>query len=103
MLANYEYPMNNMPFSVQVNMDHHPLRTRRPKLQLVQIFCARPKIYLQIVVVTNILCQTKRQFAFSKIGFCAGPKVFEEALDAVKFLGWSKFFMLDQQFIYILW
>ena len=33
MLANYEYPMNNMPFSVQVNMDHHPLRTRRPKLQ----------------------------------------------------------------------
>ena len=32
MLANYEYPMNNMPFSVQVNMDHHPLRTRRPKL-----------------------------------------------------------------------
>ena len=36
MLANYEYPMNNMPFSVQVNMDHHPLRTRRPKLQMHQ-------------------------------------------------------------------
>ena len=27
---------------------------------LVQIFCARPKIYLHIVAVTNILCQTKR-------------------------------------------
>ena len=59
---------------------------------LVQIFCARPKIYLHIVAVTNILCQTKRWFAFSKIGFCAGTKVFEEALNAVKFLGWLKQF-----------
>ena len=25
-----------------------------------KIFCARPKIYLHIVAVTNILCQTKR-------------------------------------------
>ena len=57
---------------------------------LVQIFCARPKIYLHIVPVTNILCQTKRSFEFSKIGFCAGTKVFEEALNAVKFLGWLK-------------
>ena len=52
---------------------------------LVQIFCARPKIYLHIVAVTNDLCQTKRWFAFRKIGFCAGTKVFEEALNAVKF------------------
>ena len=59
---------------------------------LVQIFCARPKIYLHIVAVTNILRQTKRWFAFSKIGFCAGTKVFEEALNAVKFLGWLKKF-----------
>ena len=59
---------------------------------LVQIFCARPKIYLHIAAVTNILCQTKRWFAFSKIGFCAGTKVFEEALNAVKFLGWQKKF-----------
>ena len=50
-----------------------------------KIFCARPKIYLHIVAVTNILCQTKIWFAFSKIGFCAGTKVFEEALNAVKF------------------
>ena len=28
--------------------------------ELVQIFCARPKIYLHIVAITNILCQTKR-------------------------------------------
>ena len=26
---------------------------------LVQFFCARPKIYLHIVAVTNILCQKK--------------------------------------------
>ena len=50
-------------------------------------FCARPKIYLRIVAVTNILCQTKRWFAFSKIVFCVGTKVFEEALNAVKFSG----------------
>jgi hypothetical protein len=59
---------------------------------LVQIFCAGPKIYLHIVAVANILCQTKRLFALSKIGFCAGTKVFEEALNAVKFLGWLKKF-----------
>ena len=27
-----------------------------------------------------------------KIGFCAGTNVFEEALNAVKFLGWLKKF-----------
>ena len=53
-----------------------------------KIFCARPKIYLHIVPVTNIMCQTKRWFAFSKIVFCAGTKFFEEALNAVKFLVW---------------
>ena len=58
---------------------------------LVQIF-ARPKIYLRIVVVKNILCWTKRQFAFSKIGFSAGTKGFEESLSAVKFLCWLKKF-----------
>ena len=59
---------------------------------LVQIFCARPKMYLHIVAITNFLCQSKRKFAFSKIGFCASTKVFEEALNAVKFLGWLKIF-----------
>ena len=49
-------------------------------------------MYLHIVTVTNILGQTKRLFAFSKIVFCAGTKVFEEALNAVKFLGWLKKF-----------
>ena len=42
--------------------------------------------------VTNILCRTQRWFAFSKIGFCAGTKVFEKALNPVKFLGWLKKF-----------
>ena len=59
---------------------------------LVQIFCARPKIYLHIVAVTNILCHKKRWFAFSKTVFYASTKVFEEALNAVKFLGWLKIF-----------
>ena len=45
--------------------------------ELVQIFCASPKMYSHIVAITKILCQTKRWFAFSKIGFCAGTKVFE--------------------------
>ena len=31
------------------------------------IFCARPKIDLRIVPVTNLLCQTKRWFTFSKV------------------------------------
>ena len=34
----------------------------------------------------------KRCFAFCKIGFCASTNVFEEALNAVKFLGWHKIF-----------
>ena len=51
------------------------------------------------MTVTNILCQTKRLFAFSKIGFCAGTKVFEEALNAVKLLGWLKKFGLAQNIL----
>ena len=43
---------------------------------LVQIFWASSKIYLHIVPVTNILCQTKRWFAFSKIGFLCQYKSF---------------------------
>ena len=59
---------------------------------LVQISCVGPKIYLHIVAFTNILYQTKRWFAFSKIGFCASTKVSEEALNFVKCLGWLKIF-----------
>ena len=44
------------------------------------------------MAVANILSQTKRWFAFSKVVFCAGTKVFEEVLNAVKFLGWLKKF-----------
>ena len=35
---------------------------------------------------------TKKRFAFSKIGFCTGKKVFGEALNAVNYLGWLKNF-----------
>ena len=38
----------------------------------------------------------KKWFAFSKIGFCVGTEVFEEALYAVKFLGWLRLKYLDQ-------
>ena len=57
---------------------------------------------------SNLFCKTKnlftycgshkhfvpdiKMFAFSKIGSCLGTKVFEEALIAVKFLGWLKIF-----------
>ena len=44
------------------------------------------------MAVTNIYCQTKKGFAFSKIGFCANTQVFEEAPNAVKFLDWLKKF-----------
>ena len=50
----------------------------------------------------NFLCQTKNLFTCCarkkdnlnsvKLFFCAGTKVFEEALIAVKFLGWLKKF-----------
>jgi len=64
------------------------------------IFCVLPKIYSHIVQVTNILCQTRRWFAFSEIVFLAGTKVFEEALNAVKFWDWLKKFGPAQN---ILW
>ena len=63
-----------------------------PNFGLVQFFFAIQNFYLQFVAVINILCRTKTWFAFSKIDFCAGTKVFEEALNAVKFLGWFKKF-----------
>jgi hypothetical protein len=44
------------------------------------------------VAVTNILCQKKDDLHSVKLVFCAGSKVFEEALNAVKFLGWIKKF-----------
>ena len=55
-------------------------------------FFVPDQIYFYHVAVTNILCQTKWWFAFSKIGFCAGTNGFEVALNAVKFLGWLKKF-----------
>ena len=35
----------------------------------------------------------------SKIGFCVGTKGFEEALNAVKFLGWHKKFGLAKNIL----
>ena len=41
----------------------------------VQIFCARPKIYLHIVAFLNIFCQTKIGYAFStKLFYVPGQK-----------------------------
>jgi hypothetical protein len=63
----------------------------------------------------NFLCQTKNLFTYCgrhkhfvpdkkmicihKNWFCAGTKVFEEALNAVKFLGWLKKFGLAQNIL----
>ena len=45
-------------------------------------FCTSPKS----------LCPAKKWFLNSKFCFCAGTKIFEEAQNAVKFLGWLKKF-----------
>ena len=55
-------------------------------------FVPDQKNYLHIVSVKNIWYQTKRWCAHSKIVFCTGTNIFEEALNAVKFLGWVKKF-----------
>ena len=55
-----------------------------------QMFCAGPKIYLHIVPVTNILCQTKRWFALSKISFCTGTKVFWRGFKCSQIFGLVK-------------
>jgi hypothetical protein len=57
-----------------------------------QIFLCRSKYFEPAQKFIYILYQTKKGFAFKKIGFCAGTNVFEEALNAVKFLGWLKKF-----------
>ena len=70
-----------------------------------KMFCAGPifwaslKIWLHLMPVKNNLCKTKRWFAFSKIVFCASTKVFEEALNSVKFLDWLKKFGLAQNIL----
>ena len=61
---------------------------------LVQFFCARPKIYLPIVAVTNILCQTKYDLHSEKLFFVPA-----QMLDALKFLGWLKKFGLAQNIL----
>ena len=58
----------------------------------VQIFWASAKIDLRIVPVTNLLCQTKIWFTFSKFGFCASTKSFEPALNAIQLLVYPKIF-----------
>ena len=62
-------------------------------------FVHNQKFIYTFVAVTNILCQTKRWFAFSKIGFWAGTKVFEEALNAIKFLECLKTFAPAQNIL----
>ena len=56
-----------------------------------KMFSAGPNFFASDKTLIYTLCQSqtfcarqKRLFAFSKIGFCAGTKGFEEALTAVK-------------------
>ena len=53
-------------------------------------FCASPKHFVPHQKITYIL-------PFSKFGFCAGTKLFEEALNIIKFLDWLKQFGLAQK------
>ena len=50
---------------------------------LVQFFCVGPKIDLQ---------RPKDDLRSVKLFFCGGTKVFEEALNAIKFMDWLKTF-----------
>ena len=50
-----------------------------------RMLCASPKIHIHFVPHQKMISV---QYLF----FCAGTKVFEEALNAVKFLGWLKKF-----------
>ena len=53
-----------------------------PDQKFIYILCCRHKHFVP----------DKKSFAFSKIVFCACTKVFEEALNAVKFFVWLKIF-----------
>ena len=70
----------------------HTFLNKRTRFLPCSFTGSKPIIYLHILAVSNILCQTKTWFAFSRIGFCASTKFFEEALNAVKFLDWLKIF-----------
>ena len=65
----------------------------------LKIFWARPKIGIYFVPIPKILCHTNKLFPLSKFGFCAGTKVLEEALNAVKFSGWLKKFEPEQNIL----
>ena len=55
-----------------------------------KMFWAGPNVLCQTKNLFTYCGQTKRCFAFCKIGFCYSTNVFEEVLNAVKFLGWHK-------------
>ena len=62
-----------------------------------KMFCAGRNFLCQTKNLFTYCASRKRLFALSKIGFCAGTKVFEEALNAIKFLDWLKMFGLAQK------
>ena len=64
-----------------------------------KMLCEGPNFLCQIKISFTycgshkyFVADKKKGFAISKIVFCASTKVFEEALNAVKFLGWLKIF-----------
>ena len=88
--SNLSHKLMSLPLNINI------WRSKQRKLLLLlmpcpftgpNMFCASPNFLCRTKnLFTNILCQNKRWFAFSKIGFCAGTKVFEEAVNAIKFL-----------------
>ena len=48
--------------------------------------------FIDLLWQSQTFCADKNMSNISKVSFCASTKVFEEALNAVKFLGWHKIF-----------
>ena len=70
-----------------------------PCFGMVQGFCARPK-FIYILWQSQTFCVRQKDDLHSvKLFFCAGTKVFAEALNAIKFLGWLKKFGLAQNIL----
>ena len=65
---------------------------------LVQMFWARPKIYMHVVPVPKNFCHTKRWLPFSKLVIVPAQK-FWRSIYAIKFLDWFKKFGLSQKIL----
>ena len=64
-----------------------------------KIFFVSDQKFFYILPVTNICARRKDDLHSVKLVFVPTLKVFEEALNAVKFLGWLKNFVRHKKFL----